>query len=358
MKKHVYYMLAVLFLVAFIATFGGCGGGGSSSGSSAPAAPSLKITGLDLGKAVSLKAVSGDPGSSVDSFRVKINSVELQKDDASTATVYSGITYLETVGTTDEIAGILNGSMPPIGVYTGVTMTVGGFMIKAKIISGATTYYTTNQTIGYESGISWTLSTSLAAYDHITITSTGFTMFTEFPSPLTVTGSSSVNLVWASELNGIVTCDGFLPNDVTWVNEEEVIRATLPCMPSTQIQFPLTALSSTASAMSNTITFLLDSSGNLLGGFCHRPANKAINGSDLKSGSLSNVSNNGNTATFDVSFWDGNGTGWYRITGSYDCGTGTSGTYSSLTVTAQGGVTADYLNKGHTLETTGSVTSK
>jgi hypothetical protein len=35
-------MLAVLFLVAFVATFGGCGGGGSSSGSSAPAAPVAK----------------------------------------------------------------------------------------------------------------------------------------------------------------------------------------------------------------------------------------------------------------------------------------------------------------------------
>jgi hypothetical protein len=296
----------------------------------------------------------------MDGFKVKIDQVELTTDTGATwVTVYSGSEYLETVGIgTNSIAGALTGNLPPVGVYTGVRFTFSNFRIKVKIVSGATTYYTTAETIPYNTGVSWTLSTSLAAYDYITITSTGNSEITEFPTSLTVTGNSSVNLVWTSELNGIITCDGFLPNDVTWAAEEDLVRAILPGMPSTQIQFPLTALSSTAPAMSNTITFLLDSSGNLLGGFCHRPADKAINGDILKSGSLSNVSNNGNTATFDVSFWDGDGVGWYRVTGSYDCGTGTSGTYASLAVTAGGAVTVGYLDTGHALNTTGPVTSK
>ena len=358
-KRKWFGLIALLAIIAFVITFGGCGGGGSSSGSSATT-PSLTVTALDIGKVVSFtKAFSGDPGSSMDGFRVKVDKVELTTDTGTTwVTVYSNGEYIESVGVgTNSIAGTLNGTMPPVGTYTGLKFTFSDFKIKVKIVSGATTYYTTAQTVGYNSMTPWTLSTSALSYDYITITSTGNSETTDFPTPLTVTANSNINLVTVMESNGIVTCDGTLPNNVTWAEEEPLVRAWLPGMPSKEIQFNLTVPPNlpTYPALSNTITFLLDGSGNLLGGFCHRPANKAINGGILKSGGLSNVSNNGNTATFDVSFWDGMGVGWFKITGSYDCGTTTSGTYSGLVVTGYSGVTTEY---GATVNPTGSVTSK
>ncbi|MBI3814946.1 MAG: hypothetical protein HY279_10860, partial [Nitrospinae bacterium] len=148
---------------------------------------------------------------------------------------------------------------------------------------------------------------------------------------------------------------GNLPDTVTWAQDESIVVAFSPEAPSKKIQFTLTA-----SPKSNIITLLLDSSGNLLGGYCNRiPDSQAINGNFMKGGSLSAVSNSGNTATFDVSFWRGDNSinSYYQITGNYDCGTSTSGTYSSLAVTAVGGTSSgDYLTEGYTLTTTGPIT--
>ncbi|MBI3813386.1 MAG: fibronectin type III domain-containing protein [Nitrospinae bacterium] len=349
----------------------------SSQVSGTPQA-SLTFSALDLGKVVSfskpyliatgiLMAGTGATGSSMDGFKVKVDKIELMKNDNTWVTVYSGSEYLETVGTAaNSIAGVLNGSMPPAGIYTSVKPTISNFKIKVKIVSptDGKTYYTTAQTVVYGSTTPWTLSTSSASYDYITITSVdvGNTNTTTFPTPLTVTGNSSVNLVWANEGSGIVTYNSYsidgLPDAVTWASEPSLVTATLPGMPSKQIRFDLTASRTTTPfSRSNTITFLLDSSGNLLGGTCYRPAQEFINGFFLKSGSLSNVSNNGNTATFDVSFWEGMNRGYYQITGSYDCGASTSGTYSSLTVMGKDGV-PDYTGGGYTLNTTGPVTCK
>lgn len=352
-------LTAVALCVSLIVVFNyvGCGGGGGGSSGSSVTTPSLKIKALDLGKVVSLsRNFSGATGSSMDGFKVKVDRVELTTDTGNTwVTVYSGNEYLEAVGTgANAIAGTLNGTMPSAGIYTGLKFTFSNFKIKVKIVSGGTTYYTTTQTVPYNGSVPWTLATSSLSYDYITITSTGNSETTDFPTPLTVTANSDVNLVCVNERNGIVTCDGTLPNAVTWAEEEDLVRAWLPGMPSKEIQFNLTS-SFNSTPLSNTITFLLDGSGNLLGGFCHRPANKAINGSVLKSGSLSNVSNGGNTATFNVSFWDGDGPAYFEITGSYNCGTSTSGTYSSLTVTGQNSATTEY---GCTVAPTGSVTSK
>lgn len=368
MKNRTYIMIAVLFLVAFVTIFicGGCGGSSSSSGSSAPAAPSFRLKALDLGNVTSLKAIGvGDAGSSMEGFKVKIDKVELTTDTGATwVTVYSGGEYLETVGTgTNSIAGALAGSMPGPGVYNGSKLTVSNFKIKVKIVSGATSYYSTAQTLDgvgpltTQSTTPWTLSISSTAYDYVTISTTSGSIVTEFPTPLTVTGNSDVNLVWAFERCGVVTYNGLLPGSITSAQEEDLIHGILPAMPSKQIQLALTApadIPTPHPALSNTITLLLNDSGNLLGGYCYSPSDRALDAADLKSGSLSNVSNGGNTATFDVSFWTGPATGYFQFTGSYDCGTSTSGTYSGLAVIGYS-ATTEY---GCTLDPTGTVTSK
>lgn len=348
----------LVFVVGFTLVLAGCGGGGGSSSSGVDTvSASLKINALDLGKAVSYQAPSfagaGGSGSAMEGFKVKVEKLELKKNDSTYVTVYSGSEYLETVGNgAGTFAGALNGTMPDTGTYTGYRLTTNGFRIKLKIVSGSTTYYTTSQTI--PQGSVWPLSTSSASYDYITITqstSETMTITGDFPTSLSVTANNDINLVWALKRNGIVSWEGSDLSNVTWAAEEDIVRAILPNKPSKLIQFSLTA-----SALSNTISMLLDSSGNLIGGFCHRPTNKAINGSFMKGGSLSAVSNGGNTATFDVSFSDGdNNNDYYQITGNYNCGASTSGTYSSLLVTGNG-VTPGYVNTGDTLTTTGAVT--
>ncbi|MBI3600677.1 MAG: hypothetical protein HY097_08560 [Nitrospinae bacterium] len=182
----------------------------------------------------------------------------------------------------------------------------------------------------------------------------------DFPTQLTVTAGNDVNIIFVNERGGVVSVYGNLPDTVTWAQEGNIVAAFSPGVPSKKIQFTLTA-----STASNIITLLLDSSGNLFGGTCYRPGvdsgegTTAINGSFMKGGSLSAVSNSGNTATFDVSFWRGDNSinSYYQITGNYDCGTSTSGTYSSLAVTAVGGTSSgDYLTEGYTLTTTGPIT--
>jgi len=339
------------------------------TGSSAPAAPSLNLTALDLGKVVSLtKNFPGDTGSSMEGYKVKVDKLELTTDAGATwVTVYSGNEYLETVGTgTDSVAGALTGTMPSPGIYTGCKLTISNSKVKVKIVSGATTYYTTAQTVEsvspgtLESTTPWPLSTSSADYDYITISSTGDSTITDFPTPLTITGNSDVNIVWACERCGIVTYNGTLPDNVISSNEEDIVHGILPAMPSKQIKLALTAPADPAHmppypALSNTITLLLDDSGNLLGGYCYSPSDRALDAADLKGGSLSNVSNGGNTAAFDVSFWGWPEPAYFRFTGNYDCGTSTSGTYSGLAVTGWDGATTEY---GCTLDQTGSVTSK
>lgn len=380
MKKMKMFLLLIAMLSAFTLT--ACSGGDSDSGSGSgdsgsgsgsgdsgggggggggTASASLKFKVLDLSKAVSSTAPSfitpfdgtGDSGSSMEGFKVRVEKLELKKSDSTYVTVYSGNEYLETIGTgSGSFAGILNGTMPDTGTYTGYRLTTNAFKIKLKIVSGATTYYTTNQSISQ--GSVWTLSTSSASYDYITITQgTSETITGDFPTSLSVTANNDVNLVWALKRSGAVLWEGTDLNNVTWAAEGDIVRAILPNTPSKLIQFNLTT---TGPSLSNTISTLLDSSGSLLGGFCYRPTNKAINGGFLKSGSLSAVSNSGNTATFNVSFADGdNNNNYYQITGSYDCGASTSGTYSSLSVTGVG-ATPYYSTAGATLTTSGAIT--
>ena len=359
MKKNFISWFIALLLTTFMV---GCGGGGTSSttGGTSSTTGSLYFKSLDLNKTVSLakefrsSEKTGDSGSLIDSFQVKVPKLELKKSDSTYVTVYSGNEYLETVGTgAGTFAGMLKGTMPDAGTYTGLRLSIEAFKIKAKIVSGGTTYYTTAQTVAQSS--IWPLSTTSASYDYITIspvTSTGFTA--DFPTSLTVTAGNDVNLIWVNESSGLVAFDGDLPNGVTWATNESIVTALLPGVPSKRIQFTLTA-----SPRSNIITLLLDGSGNLLGGYCNRSSigytQWAINGDYMKSGSLSAVSNSGNTATFDVSFLDGDSSNYYKITGNYDCGTSTSGTYSSLVVTGVGS-TPYYVTDNLTLTTTGSVT--
>ncbi len=364
--KRGYLSVVLLTVLAVLTALAGCGGGGGGGETpTTTTSGSLKLKALDIGKTVSLtkayedsvaRYATGDTGSSMEGFLVKVEKLELKKSDGTYVTVYSGNEYLETVGTgAGTFAGVVSGIMPNDGTYTGVKLTssaTDSFKVKVKIVSGTTTYFTTKTTAA--KGVPWSFSTSSANYDYITATPTSSPILEmDFPTPLTVTSNNNVDIIWELERNGIVSFDGSLPNSVTWAAEEDIVRAILPKVPSKRIQFNLTA-----GSRSNTITLLLDGNGNLLGGFCHRPGSWDIwdiNGSFMKGGSLSTVSNSGNTATFDVSFLDGQSNGYYQITGSYNCGTSTSGTYSSLAVTGIG-VTPYYISSGSTLTTTGSVT--
>lgn len=362
--KRGYLPVVLLTVLVILTALAGCGGGSGGGGGGSATGGSLKLKALDLSKTVSLAKTYegevarysvGDTGSLVESTQIKVEKLELKQADGTYVTVYSGNEYLEMVGTgAGTFAGVISGTKPNAGTYTGVKLTMSAtdsVKRKAKIVSGTTTYFTTSATAAMSAP--WTLSTSSADYGYITATPSSSPITEmDFPTPLTVTSNNDVVIVWANEGNGIVSFDGSLPSSVTWVSEESIVSTILPNVPYKRIQFNLTA-----GSLSNKITLLLDSSGNLLGGSYHRPSdytNWVINGRFMKGGSLSAVSNSGNTATFDVSFSESD-TVYYRITGNYNCGTSTTGTYSSLSVTGVG-ATPYYISRGLTLTTTGTVT--
>lgn len=306
-------------------------------------------------------AGTGEAGSSMAGFQVLITKLELKKADDTYETVYTGSDYLETVGTgAGTFAGELAATLPPAGTYVGFRVTYSGFKIKVKIVDGGIDYYTTAQSI--TEGENWPLSTDVADYDYVTIASLSSTGFEAlFPTDLVISGTDSETFIWALQRSGVVIYDGTMPNGVTWAEEGDLVVAILPGVPAKAVQFNLVITKGGSPDRSNTITLLYDSIGNLLGGFSFRPSDKAINGAFLSTGSVTGVTNNGNGATFDMSFLDGDNTGTtYQVTGSYDCGTGTNGPYSSLTVTdntpSDGWDYNFLISDGYVLTTTGNVT--
>ncbi len=257
--------------------------------------------------------------------------------------VYTGNSYLETVGTgAGTIVGELQGALPPNGTYTGLRMTLLGVRCKLTIIDGGTTYYTTAQTIGM--GDVWPMSTSLAEYDYLTIDYAGpGTMAADFVTPMTVDGTADADLVWVLERNGIVGWEGADIDNITWAGEEDLVLVFAPAEPAMWMRFTLEAEDAVGLPLENTITLLLDASENLLGGFCHRPQNKAINADWMISGTLSNAANGGFTADFTASFAEGGYPAGvsFDMAGSYDCPGGT-GIYTLAGDVTPVNTTVDY----------------
>jgi hypothetical protein len=226
--------------------------------------------------------------------------------------------------------------------------------IKSTIVLGGISYYTTTQNRTDQE--IWLMSTQPADYGFVTIT-TSYPTETEFPTPLVVANDQDVNIIWAVQATSNVlyeTSDGSAdPAKINWAGREGVFSALLPNIPARIVQIPYSVTLVDSSVVSNTITLFLDSAGNLIGGDCNRPSNKAINCSFLKAGSLSNVQNGGAAASFSVTHWDGDNTGDYTVTGSYDCA---NSTFSSLAITDTGTVSYSYDSGALSPAATGAAT--
>ena len=108
--------------------------------------------------------------------------------------------------------------------------------------------------------------------------------------------------------------DGTGSSDITWAQEENVIRAILPSAPSKWVKFDL----KTTDGKSNTLSILLDGNGKILGGFCYRPENSAINGSWLSEGTLTSA-DNGVSGAFSLTYIDADDATPIVVDGSYSC---------------------------------------
>ena len=122
--------------------------------------------------------------------------------------------------------------------------------------------------------------------------------------------------------------------------------------PSKIIQIPITITKADSTELNNSMTIFLDNAGALIGGSCQRPSNKGMNCSQLKLGTLSFVLDKGNSASFSITYWDGDQAGDFTITGDYDCA---GPSYSSLAITESGTPSKNYDGTA-TLTTTGTIT--
>lgn len=266
---------------------------------------------------------TGESGSRMDGFQTRVLSIDLIRSDESFANVYAGTSFLETVGEgSGSIAGALKGQKPTVGTYVGIALTLSDYKIKTKLVIDGIPYYTREENVS--EGDDWNLSENESDYGYTTVVrSAPETMTVRFPTPLNVVSESPVDLVWALQRSGTVRYEGTEIGDITWAGEEDIIRALLPAEPSRWIKFDL----KTTDGKSNTLSILLDGEGEVLGGFCYRPDNKAINGSWLSNAELS-TADNGLSGAFVLTFVNADDASPIIVEGSYSCG------YHQYTITS------------------------
>jgi hypothetical protein len=256
---------------------------------------------------------TGEEGSRMDGFQVKVTSIDLIRSDDTVVNVYTGTSFLETVGAENgSIAGALSGHKPLTGSYKGIKLTTTDFRIKTALVISGTTYYTQTETLN--EGDVWNLSSSESDYGFTTVQKAPESSTFTFPQPLIVESDKPVDLIWALQRNGVVQFDGTGSSDITWAQEENVIRAILPSAPSKWVKFDL----KTTDGKSNTLSILLDGNGKILGGFCYRPENSAINGSWLSEGTLTSA-DNGVSGAFSLTYIDADDATPIVVDGSYSC---------------------------------------
>jgi hypothetical protein len=309
----------------------------------------------------SLFGAIGDAGSERVSFQAMIK-VELIKEDNSTVTILDGTKFIElkTDGNSSGLGASLEAVRPANGTYKGVKYTVTKFKHKLKIVSGNTTYYTTDKEV--ENGASWDLSTDENNYGYTTTLapSGGYITTVTFPKPLVLEKGSDASLVWVNQ---------YLPNNINyetngnienskWIDETQKARGFLTAMPTKTIEFDIIYTKSSENNLTNTITVFLDKDNDLLGAFSMRPdTDKALNSSSLTSGSKVN-----NDYTFRFS--NGNdsddgtdGDDYYDLNITLNC---TDSSYSNLVINevidGAAPTTAKPNNQdGYTLTTSGNI---
>ena len=310
----------------------------------------------------SLFGAIGDAGSQRESFQVMIK-VELIKDDNSTVTILDGTKFLElkTTGNSTGLGASLESVRPENGTYKGVKYTVTKFKHKLKIVSSATTYYTTEKEV--TNGASWDLSQNENDYGYTTtLTPTGGYITTvTFPKPLVLASGSDASLVFVNQ---------YLPNSVryetngniessTWIDETTKATAFLPAIPTKSIVFDVNYAKASNPDLTNTITVFLDKDGDLIGAYQMRPdSNQALNGSSLLSGTKTNDNYTFKFQNGDDSNDGTDGDDYFDVNVTLHC---TNSTYSGLIINEviDGGTpaTAKPNNQdGYTLTTNGSIT--
>jgi hypothetical protein len=309
----------------------------------------------------------GDSGSSMVHFKVRVVGIDLEKEDGSFVPFYTkgGYMFTKSEGSNSVVAK-LRSSYPQAGTYVGLRLRYDAFKIKLKIVKNGITYYTTEQTINH--GEYWPLSESEGDYGFLTILESSVqSMSEDFAIPLVVEESKrkTLDLSWVLQRNGKIfyDTDGILGGigeftQVTWAAEEDVIRTFISGAPDKLIQFTFTVNLDAGGVHENIVSILVDETGHLLGGYCHRPPNKAMVCQSLLDGSvLTNILSNGDSADFNLRYAPpaGEPDGTYILTGNYNCDTG----YSSLALLTEGAPALNFDHLGvDTIVSSGTVTCK
>ena len=211
----------------------------------------------------------GDNGSEVAVDEVKLK-VELIKADGSSVTILDGSKYLRVTGsssTATSIGDSISAALPPEGTYTKIRWTPMGFKIKAKIVKGATTYYTKKITVPEDDKTSWQLTTNSSEYDFTTVTpgSVTNTVTFTFPTPLVISKDKPVNLYYVNKFSGDVEYSGSLP-DVTWISNVMETFAFVSNKPVKLVQFDLNNTYNSKN-FTNKVSLIYDSNNKLLGAY-------------------------------------------------------------------------------------------
>lgn len=295
-----------------------------------------------------LFAAPAAPYGQVDIDEVKLK-VELIKDDNTAVTILDGTKYLKLNGTSSTATSVgqaLEGVKPAVGTYQSVRWTPMGFRIKAKIVAGATTYYTKNITVPEDDTTSWALSTNVLDYASTTITpgSVTHTVTVKFPTPLVVSSTNGVNLFYVSKFDGDVNYAGILPN-VTWISNIMEAFGFVTNAPAKIAQFDLIYNKNTTD-YKNKISLLFDANNKLLGAH----SSEGTGGYDraLSGGFIKEATNSGNAYTITT-----DGEGFPQVV-TFNFDISNCSNYSSLIVDRWQSSNPDMT--GGTLTQTGTVT--
>ena len=296
----------------------------------------------------SLFGAVGDAGSSVDIDEIKLK-VELIKDDNTTVTILDGTKYLKINGSSSSATSIgqaLAGVKPAVGTYTHVRWTPMGFRIKAKIISGAVTYYTKDITVPEDDTTSWELTQTEADYASTIITqgAVTHTVTVKFPTALIVSEDKAVDLFYINKFTGDVYYSGSLP-DLTWVSNTMEAFGFIINTPVKIAQFDL-IYDKSGTDYKNKISLLFDENNNILGSHSSEGtggAERALSGGFIKE---LNTTSTGYIITTE-------GEGFPQVV-SFDFNISNCSNYSNLTVDRWQSSNPDMT--GGTLTTTGTTT--
>lgn len=341
MKKNlaVYFIIALIAALAIVACGGGGGGGTVITGSN----PEFTVNSVNLSSSIAVAkpgpmkagrsalALGIDSGV-INSMIAVLTKYELKSDGGVWNTVFSGSKDLETISSAPGLSYVdsFTGEFPPNGTYVSHRATYDNLKIKAKVVHGGTTYYTTTQ--DREEGEVWVFSTNVADHGYVTFNSPSLESTESFfTSPVVIDGSST-NLYKIFSTEEEVVCDGNTPNvDITYCSAGRLVDLTTTEEPGLMVRFIANATSGTItpSPLQNYISVFYGDARTFLGAACYRPGDNYTNCSGFYNGNGAFYGVNG---LFESIFVDGDGlsAGVYNVTTAFNCNT-TS--FSSLDIT-------------------------